>query len=121
MNTAKIGQREASSLLKTAGATIRKLKGELDEERRKVAAFELKDRATTLAKEAHDKGFYQELETVDEKTAHLIQNAERLDVIEEAIRASAPNVKLASVSDDEAGGHDSKAALNHYILTGETA
>lgn len=115
----KISMTKTASVLKTAGATIRRLNTENVELREKLAAFELKEKAQDLAKEAEAKGLWAEIEGVEKKAEHILRNSHKLPIIEEAIKMSAASVSLGSLDGEALGsGGDSRDRLNYYLSTG---
>lgn len=113
----KISSKDASALLKQAGAAIRSLSKERDNLREKVASFEKQGRVVKIAREMEDKGLQSEM-SFEEKVAAL-DKAENLQVTEEAVKLAAPqNRILARLSDEP--GEGASSAFEQFILTGET-
>jgi len=101
----KVSAAQAGQMMKLAAENLRALseensglKSENDELKTKVASFERQEHAQKIAKEMENKGIEPEL-SLDEKVAGLLKR-ENLDVIEEAVGMSAPQMKVASVHDD---------------------
>ena len=115
----KISSQDASSLLKTAGATIRTLKQECDRLKAENDAFRKEARVKDIARSMEEKGLNSELST-EEKVAQL-REAPNLDVIEEAVKiASKQSVGIGSVTrDGEGPGGGGLSPFEQFILTGE--
>ena len=113
----KISSNDAASILKQAGATIRKVTTERDEALAKVASYEKDQRVVKIAKEMEDKGLSSDL-NFEEKVA-AIGKSQNLDVTEEAIKLAAPQSQLFGQAEDRPSGGGSANAFEHYILTGE--
>ena len=101
----KISHVQLGEMLKTAGASITSLleekKGlqeQVEELESKVAHFEHKEKAEKIAHQMEEKNLQPEL-SFSEKVAGLVER-ENLEVVEEAVKLSAPQVKLASISDN---------------------
>lgn len=114
----KISKVQAGEMMKLAAENLRALSEEnqaLTTEtatlREKVAAYEKRERAEKIAKVMDEKGLEPEASTA-EKVAGLMDR-DNLDVVEEAIRMAAPQIKVAHIHDDSAvpveGGEGSQA------------
>jgi hypothetical protein len=111
----KISSNDAASLLKQAGAAIRKVTTERDEAMAKIAAFERDQRVVKIARQMEEKGLSGDL-TFEQKVA-AVHKAENLDVTEEAIKLAAPQGQLfGNLSDVPSGG---ASAFESYIVSGE--
>lgn len=102
----KISSQQAAEMMKTAASTLRalsednsKLRTENEELVEKVASYEKKARAEAIAAKMEEKGLNTDL-SLQEKVAQIM-NRDDLDVLEQAVGMSAPQMKLASVHDDE--------------------
>lgn len=108
----KISNIQVGQMMKVAGSTIRSLSEENQSLKEKVAHFEHKERAEKVASLMEEKGIQPEL-SFDEKVSGLLRR-DNLDVIEEAVGLSAPQLKLASVHEGSAvtveGGSDEGSA-----------
>lgn len=100
----KISAAQAGQMMKVAAENLRALseenksiKAERDELQTKVASYEREKRIEKVAKAMESKGLNPEL-TLEEKVASLRQH-EKLEVLEEAVNLSAPQMKLASVAE----------------------
>lgn len=101
----KVSAAQAGQMMKVAAENLRALseenktvRTENEELRTKVAGFERDKRVEKVAKAMDAKGLQPEM-TLDEKIASLRQH-EKLEVLEEAVNLSAPQMKLASVASD---------------------
>jgi Skp family chaperone for outer membrane proteins len=113
----KISSKDVQTILKQAGAAIRHLTGENKRLTEKLAADQKERRIVKLAQEMEQKGLNSAL-SFEEKVAEL--KGANLDVTEQAVKLAAPNMKLASVSDDATSG-TGVTAFENFILTGEDA
>lgn len=118
----KISQVQAGQMMKLAAENLRSLSvenkslaDERDELLQKVASFEHEKRVEKVAKAMESKGLNPDL-SFDEKIASLRQH-EKLEVLEEAVNLSAPQMKLASVeggTEVVVEGGEADAALNAF-------
>lgn len=118
----KISQVQAGQMMKLAAENLRSLSAEKeslvterDELLQKVAGFEHERRVEKVAKAMESKGLNPDL-SFDEKIASLRQH-EKLEVLEEAVNLSAPQMKLASVDGETevvAVGGEADAALDAF-------
>lgn len=93
----KLSNVQVGEMMKLAASSLRSLAEENQELKEKVAAFELKERVEKIASQMEDKGLNPEL-SFEEKVSSLMRK-DNLDAVEEAIGMSAPQTKLASLSD----------------------
>ena len=94
----KLSNAQAGQMIKMAAENLRALSEENQELKSKVSHFEKKARAEKIASSMEAKGLEPELSFQD-KIAGLLKRDD-LSVVEEAVGMSAPQMKLASVSDD---------------------
>lgn len=101
----KISAAQAGQMMKVAAENLRALseenktiKAQNEELHTKVSSFEREKRIEKVAKAMESKGLSPEL-SLEEKVASLRQH-EKLEVLEEAVNMSAPQMKLASVVSD---------------------
>jgi hypothetical protein len=101
----KISNQQAAQLNKLAASTLRALSEENTELRTsneeltvKVASYQKKEHAETIAVLMEEKGLNTEL-SFAEKVASILERTD-LEVLEKAVGMSAPQMKLASVHDD---------------------
>lgn len=118
MTLKKISSQDASSLLKTAGATIRALNEKNASLQSENNAFKKEARAREIAQSMEDKGLNSEM-TFDQKVAAL--KTQDLTVVEEAVKmASRQNVGIASLTNDGEGpGGGGMHPFETFIQTGE--
>ena len=111
----KISSKDASALLKSAGASIRQLVEENQGLKEKLAHQERDRRVIKLAQEMEEKGLNNEL-TLAEKVAHL-RKAPDLNVTEQAVKiASAQGHVLGDIGDEPGNG---ASPFETFIETGE--
>jgi regulator of replication initiation timing len=114
----KISKAQAGEMMKLAAENLRSLSeenqaltSEVSTLREKVAGFEKRERAEKIAKEMDEKGL-EPGASYSEKVAGLM-GRDNLDVVEEAIRMAAPQIKVAHIHDDSKvpveGGEGSQA------------
>lgn len=119
----KISTPQAGQMMKLAAENLRSLSAEnnslrleRDEALEKVAAFEREKHIERVARAMDAKGINPEL-SIEEKIASLRQH-EKLEVIEEAVNLSAPQMKLASVDGDNRvvveGASDAEQATSNF-------
>lgn len=121
----KISAAQAGQMMKMAAENLRALseenksvKSENDELREKVAHFEREERIEKIAKAMENKNINSGL-SFEEKLASLREH-EKLDALEEAVNFSAPQLKLASVSDERQAtveGMGSDAAADTFAAS----
>lgn len=93
----KISAVKVATVTKIAAENLRALSAENQELREKLSFFLKKDHAERIASEMEEKGLESEL-SFGEKVSGLM-NRSNLDVIEEAVGMSAPQMKIATVTD----------------------
>ena len=91
----KISAAEVSQLTKLAAENLRSLSVENQDLKTKLATFQKKDHAEKIATKMEEKGLETGL-SFSEKVASLMRRDD-LQVIEEAVGMTAPQMKLASV------------------------
>ncbi len=97
MSIQKLSSDDVRAALSQVGPTLRALSEENESLKVKLAHFEKKERVEKLASTMQRKGLDPET-SVEEKVAALMRR-DNLDVLEEAVSLSAPQMKLAEVSD----------------------
>lgn len=95
----KTAQAQAGQMMKLAAENLRALSEENQELKTKVSHYEKKARVEKIASSMEAKGLEPEL-SMEDKIAGLLKRDD-LSVVEEAISMSAPQMKLASVSDGD--------------------
>lgn len=108
----KISNGQAAQIMKTASHSLRALSEKnqgLEQQNhellRKLAHYEKKDRAEKIASRMEEKGLESGL-SFQEKVDSLMGH-DNLPAVEEAVRMSTPNMKIASVHDDQPGAFES--------------
>lgn len=94
----KISNVQAGQMMKMAAENLRALSEENQGLREKVAVYEKRERAEKIASVMEDKGLEPEL-SFDEKVDGLLKRDD-LEVVEQAVGMSAPQMKLASVHEE---------------------
>jgi hypothetical protein len=127
----KISHNKVAAVLSTVPNMLRGLAQERDtlleknaQLQAQVAEFERRERVEKIAKAADAKGIDSLGESHEEKVASIENAVDRgrsLDVMEEAVKMSAANGSLASLTGDELTGEDgassaSKSELESYLL-----
>lgn len=116
MSMNKLSSDEVRDTLAQVGPTLRALSEENSDLKEKLAHFQKKERAEKLASSMHQKGLNPET-TQEEKVAALMQR-DNLDVIEEAVNMSAPQIKLAEVSDHPGSPSDAASSFVAALMNG---
>jgi hypothetical protein len=93
----KLASDKVAATLSQVGPTLRALSEENQTLKEKVAAFQKRDRVEKIATHMEAKEL-DPSSSREEKVAALSEQTD-LDVVEKAIELSAPQIKLASVSD----------------------
>jgi hypothetical protein len=118
MSMKKISSEDAAATLAQVGPTLRALSAENSQLRTKVAHYEKRDRAEKIAHQMEAKRLDPET-SYDQKVDALMER-DNLDVVEQAIEMSAPQIKLAAISSDHVGNpSDAKTAFEMGILGDE--
>lgn len=94
----KTSSAQAGQMMKLAAENLRALSEENQDLKTKVSHYEKKERAEKIASKMEEKGLEPEL-SLQDKIAGLLKRDD-LSVVEEAVSMSAPQMKLASVSND---------------------
>jgi hypothetical protein len=118
----KISSEQAGQILGQVAPTLRAQqqkiesleteKGELTE---KVAFYQRRERAEKIAAQLEAKGLDPET-SFTQKVDGLMKPETDLDVVEKAIDMSAPQIKLASLSDNPGNPSDAKSAFEAAVL-----
>lgn len=96
----KLSEAQVGQMLKEAAATVRALSEERQTLKTKVAHYEKKERAEKIAAQMDEKRLQSDLSFTDKVRG--LMGRDDLDVVEEAVGLTAPQMKLASVA-EEAG------------------
>jgi hypothetical protein len=116
MSMHKLSSDEVAAALSQVGPTLRALSEENEGLKEKLAAFQKKERVEKLASTMQRKGLNPET-SLEEKVAALMQR-DNLEVIEEAVSMSAPQMKLAEVSDHPGNPGTAEGAFMASLLGG---
>lgn len=127
----KISSKKVAAVLSTVPSMLRGLAHERDGLLQKVAnlqsrvaEYERRERVERIAKTASERGIDSLGETFEEKIASIesaVEKGRSLDVMEEAVKLSAPRGDLASLTGDELTGANgasslAKTQLESYLL-----
>ena len=110
----KLSSDKVAEVLAQAGPALRALLEENTALKVKIAHYNQLERVEKLAKTMEDKGFDPQF-SHEEKVQRLM-GADDLNVVEQAVELSAPQFKLASVSDHPGNASDALSALETAIL-----
>lgn len=116
MSMNKLSSDEVRDTLAQVGPTLRALSEENSDLKEKLAHFQKMERVAKLASAMHNKGLNPE-SSLEEKVAALMQR-DNLNVIEEAVNMSAPQIKLAEVSDHPGNPTSAESAFVSALMTG---
>ena len=110
----KISSETAQAVLGQVGPALRALSDENVALKEKVAFYEKRERVEKLAASMEAKQLDPET-TMADKVARLMES-DNLDVVEEAVRLSAPQIKLAALSDHPGNPSSAEGAFVSAIL-----
>lgn len=110
MSATKIGLREASNFLKTAGHTIVTQEATIRAQAEKIAAYELRDYAVAVAKEAEEKGLFANFDGVEKKAEHFLAHADKLGAIEQLVKHAGDETFSLNLEDVAGGGNNTSSA-----------
>jgi len=105
----KLSSTKVAEVLAQVPQALRALSEENQALKEKVAHFERVDRVTKIASQMTEKNLDPE-SSMEEKIASLMDSND-LDVYEKAINLSAPQIKLAALSEDSGNGGDAESAF----------
>ncbi len=112
----KIAHTKVAEVLSQVGPALRALREENDVLTEKLAHYEKQARVQKIASNMQAKNLNPE-SSFEEKVDSLMgEDNGKLDVIEQAIDMSAPQVKLAALSDHPSNGTDAADAFHSVIL-----
>jgi hypothetical protein len=100
----KLSSIKVAEVLAQVPIALRAQQQEIVELKEKVAHYEKVDRATKIASDMQRKNLNND-STFEEKVASLMESDD-LDVVEKAVDLSAPQIKLASLSDHHGNSTD---------------
>ncbi len=112
----KIAHTKVAEVLSQVGPTLRALREENNALTEKVAHYEKQARARKLASDMQAKNLNPETSFEDKVDGLMAEDEGKLDVIEQAINMSAPQVKLAALSDHPSNAADAESAFAALIM-----
>jgi hypothetical protein len=117
MSSEQVGQilGQVPTTLRAQQQKIASLREENADLKEKVAHYERKVRVEKIASVMEEKGLDPET-TLEDKVSNLMSSETDLDIVEKAIQLSAPQVKLASISDNPGNASDAKSAFEMAIM-----
>lgn len=110
----KLSSTKVAEVLSQVGPTLRAQQAEIQSLKEKVAFYQRKERVEKIANEMEAKNLDPD-STLEQKVQRLMEG-EDLDVVEKAIDMSAPQIKLAALSDDPGNTADAEEAFAAGIL-----
>jgi hypothetical protein len=110
----KISSTKVAEVLRQVGPALRAQQEKIASLEDKIAFYEKKERVDKLASQMHSKNLDPDL-SYAEKVDRLM-GSDDLDVMEKAIEMSAPQIKLAALTDDPGNTHDAADAFAAGIL-----
>ena len=122
MNKVAEALRASAVLIETLGAEKCAAEAEVVELREKVAAYETRDRALTIAADIDRKGL-GDGRSVEKIAAELVERARQgrdLSVTEEAVKMAASQRGMFSINDDHpgvGGGTDAVTRFENWIIS----
>ena len=96
----KLSGAQVNEILKTSAASLRAQSEEIQQLTAKVSQYEKRAQAESIAVLMEEKGLNTGL-SHEEKVASIMERKD-IPVLEEAVKMSTPQMKLASVDDDDA-------------------
>lgn len=112
----KIAHTKVAEVLAQVGPTMRAQQERINSLTEKVAHYEKRDRAQKLASEMQAKNLNADTSFEEKVDGLMAEDDGKLDVIEQAINMSAPQVKLAALSDHPANSTDAADAFVAVIM-----
>lgn len=110
----KLSSTKVAEVLNQVGPTLRALSQENQALKVKVAHYEKYDRVTKIASQMEAK--HLDVDSSYSEKIERLMNSNDLDVVEKAIDLSAPQIKLAALSDDPGNPSDAMSAFEMGIL-----
>jgi hypothetical protein len=112
----KLASNKVAGVLNQVGPALRALSEENQSLKEKIAHYEKRERVEKIASSMTAKNLEPET-SYEEKVASLMASGD-LDVVEKAISFSAPQIKLAALSDEPGGGADAASNFEAFIIAG---
>lgn len=116
MTMNKLSSTKVAEVLAQVPVALRAQQAEIAELKEKIAHFEKRDRVVKIASAMQTKNLDAET-SYEEKVASLM-DSDNLDVVEKAIEFSAPQVKLAALSDHPGNPSNAEDAFVAGLLDG---
>jgi hypothetical protein len=110
----KLSSTKVAEVLSQVGPTLRALSEENQTLKEKIAHYERMDRVEKIASSMEAKNL--DPDTSYQEKIERLMGAEDLGVVEKAIEFSAPQIKLAALSDDPGNSHDAESAFMAGIV-----
>jgi hypothetical protein len=110
----KLSSTKVAEVLAQVPVALRAQQQEIADLKEKIAHFEKKDRVVKIASQMQSKNIDPEI-SYDDKVENLM-GSDKLDVIEQAIDYSAPQIKLAALSDHTGNPTDAADAFVAGLL-----
>ena len=110
----KLSSEQAAQVLSQVGPALRALSEENTSLKEKLAFHEKSARVEKIASQMRDKNLSPDTPYSD-MVSQLMSSGD-LDVVEKAIEISAPQIKLAALSDHSGNPSDAKSAFEAAIL-----
>ncbi|MDD1711148.1 MAG: hypothetical protein LUQ37_09605 [Methanoregulaceae archaeon] len=110
----KMSSEKVAQILGQVGPTLRALAEENTSLKEKVAFYEKRERVEKIASDMETKNL--DPETGYDQKVEQLMNSDELDVVEKAISMSAPQIKLAALSDHPGNPSDATSAFAAAIV-----
>lgn len=112
----KLASTKVAEVLAQVPVALRAQQEEIAQLREKVAHYEKRDRVIKIASAMQAKNLDPET-SYEEKITNLM-DSENLDVVEKAIDLSAPQIKLAALTDHPGNASDAESAFIAGLVDG---
>jgi hypothetical protein len=110
----KLSSTKVAEVLNQVGPALRALSGENQVLKEKIAQYEKRDRVEKIASTMEEK--HLDPETSFDQKVESLMNADDLGVVEKAVELSAPQIKLAALSDHPGNPSDAASAFESGIV-----
>jgi len=110
----KLASTKVAEVLAQVPIALRAQQDEIASLKEKLAHYEKRDRVTKIASAMQTKNLDPDT-TYDQKVENLM-GSEDLDVFEKAIELSAPQIKVASLSDHQGNPNDAETAFAQGLM-----
>jgi hypothetical protein len=112
----KIAHTKVAEVLSQVGPTLRAQREEIASLTEKLAHYQKRDRAMKIANDMQAKNMNPDTSFEDKVDSLMAEDNGRLNVLEEAVNLSAPQVKLAALSDHPSNATDAEDAFAAVIM-----